>query len=135
MTPSEREEFEQMKQEIGRLREAIRFLAFAKKTDDTYAFFDWLVKHDVFDDQRTRLDVVLAILGARVNHETPPVTREVKGVTSALLYQAGPPSYEDAVLLLGQALGVSRHPIEALIDAFAQQGLHHWLVALRPAQT
>ncbi len=133
MTPGERAEFEQMKEEIGRLKEAVRFLAFAKKTDQEYAFFDWLVKNDVFDEKRTRLDFVLAVLDARAHDEPPLPQREIPGVATARLYQTGAPGHDDAVLLLGQASSCPPHAVEALIDAFEHQGLRDWLVALRRA--
>ena len=134
MTPSERAEFEQMKEEIGRLKEAIRFLAFAKTTDQEFAFFDWLVKNDIFDERRTRLDFVLAVLDARAHGEPLLPQRDIPGVSAARLYQTEAPSYDDAVFLLGQASSCPPHIVEALIDAFEQQGVRDWIVALRRAE-
>ena len=130
MTDDDRDELVRLRQEVGALREAVQLLAYCKQVDASYAFFDWLVKNDVFDDKRTRLTKVLSVLNRRLDGEDPGPVRALAGVSTERLYERGRPSYEVARSLLAQAVDKHENTVEELFAAFAAQGIQDELVAL-----
>jgi len=126
-----RDEVEQLRHEIDTLREAIQYLAFCKQSEPRFAYFDWLVKNGVLGDRQVRFNVVLTTLSARLQGHTLPREPPVPGVSSELLYKAGPPTYQDAKQLLMQVMGISNETtIEELFVAMKSQGMHDDLIAL-----
>ncbi|WP_428265658.1 hypothetical protein [Haliangium sp.] len=124
-----------LEEEVATLKEAIQFLAVCKSTNRRFLFFDWIVKYNVLGERRIRLDQVLLTLADRLEGRSPPKRSAITGVPSELLYKEAAPTYAEAKLLLMQALGVETDNIvEQLIDAFAEQGIHTWLVSLRATE-
>ena len=112
-----RDRCEALEDELGRLKEAVQFLVFCKATDPAFAFYNWLVKHDVFDRRRARLEHVLGVLDSRLVGQMPTVRKSVDGIPDQDLYDPSPPTREAARQLLMQALD-TRNP--AMIDELFQ---------------
>ncbi|WP_428265656.1 hypothetical protein [Haliangium sp.] len=124
-----------LEEEVATLKEAIQFLAFCKSTDRRFLFFDWIVKNNVLGERRVRFNRVLLTLSSRLERKPPRKRPAISGVSSELLYKEEAPTYSEAKLLLMQALETEADTIvEELIDAFAEQGIHTWIVSLRATE-
>lgn len=100
-----------LEDEVGRLKEAIQYLVYSKVTEPSFAFYSWLVKHDVFDRRRARLEHVLGVLESRLMNRTVTVKKSLPGIADEELYSSEPPNSESARRLLMQALDIANPTI------------------------
>ncbi len=128
---SQQDEIDRLTEELQMLKDAVRYLAHCKVTADEYMFYDWVVKNEVFGNKRIRLDRTLLILGTRLAGEEIMKQQEIPGVPGELLYKDGPPTYDDAKVVLMAALDVNAEAIvDGLFEALRLQGIHKQLAGL-----
>lgn len=120
----------QLRQRVAVLEEALQFLAYCKQTEPSFAFYDWLVKNQVFDEHRARLELVLGVLEDRLASRPFTFQRTVSGISDDQLYQHTRPTSDHARTLLMLALETrNTHTIDELFQALASQGRNRELVA------
>ncbi|PTQ51051.1 MAG: hypothetical protein HSCHL_1561 [Hydrogenibacillus schlegelii] len=124
-------ELQDLRDEILLLRMAIIELAYAKVTDPKFAYFDWRIRYGVtFDEEKImRLNWVFHVLTERIKEEPIERIKSIPGISDAVLYRKGPPTYREALTLLMQALGTKNEiMVEELIESLQSQGILRELV-------
>ncbi|SDC06598.1 hypothetical protein [Shouchella lonarensis] len=127
---SEQQQIQQLKEQVEFLQEAVQFLSFSKKTDEKYAFWNWLVQNNVFGESRMRLDALMFILNERLQGE-PVSKKDFPRVSRDLLYKEGSPTREEVKQLFMEALDTENEAmIDDLFESLQSQGIQSGLTEL-----
>lgn len=117
-----RKRCEALEDELGRLKEAVQFLVYCKTTDPAFAYYNWLVKYDVFDRKRAILEHVLGVLDSRLAGRPLGLHKSIPGIANDQLYRSEPPTRENVRQLLMLALDTSNaDTIDELLRAMSTQ--------------